>query len=332
MNAITRSLLITMLAIGLVAPTVGESSQKAKIDLDRIGTALPQAKGRAAIRLRRASDGKFEVRVQRLAGDTDYDVLVGAIKVGTVHTSTGGSARIRFVSRPRGKDLLLGFDPRGEAVEIRDRSGDDVLTGNLPETEPEDAARVTCCVPDDAGSECEDRTTDECAAQGGTVMAAASCLPDPCGSTPPAGMAVVCCLPDDAGPECEDRTQADCVAGGGSVVQAASCTPNPCAATPPPPDADVQCCLPNAAGDEIECEDRTPDACAAAGGVNKGAGVCAVDTCADVSAPNPTVRCCESSQHGTIIQCEDLTAAQCAADGGVDRSAGPCAPTSCAGL
>jgi hypothetical protein len=48
--------------------------------------------------------------------------------------------------------------------------------------------------PDDSGPECEDRTVDECAAQGGTVVAGAtsclpkpcdgaSCTPDPCGGT-----------------------------------------------------------------------------------------------------------------------------------------------------
>src|SRR5215469_5495194 len=38
-----------------------------------------------------------------------------------------------------------------------------------------------CCVTDDSGTECEDRTPDECAAQGGTPSATGTCSPDPCG-------------------------------------------------------------------------------------------------------------------------------------------------------
>ena len=49
----------------------------------------------------------------------------------------------------------------------------------------EDGADVTCCVPGDRGPECEDRTQAECDAQGGTVVTAGSCLPDPCGATNP---------------------------------------------------------------------------------------------------------------------------------------------------
>ena len=137
-----------------------------------------------------------------------------------------------------------------------------------------------CCIPDDSGPECEDRTADECAAQGGTVVAGAtSCLPNPCDGAPPVGQDIVCCLPDDSGAECEDRTQAECLAGGGVVVNATSCDPNPCAAIPPA-DPDVVCCLPDNGGDGTpECEDLTADACVAAGGTVSDATSCTPDPC-----------------------------------------------------
>lgn len=371
----TTTLLGTAALLATLASAADARGPKASIDL---ATHHEGASGRASVALRNASDGKFDLKVKRLAGKTDYDVLVGGIKVASIHTSRGGSASVRFASRPRGKALLLGFDPRGEAIEVRDASGNDALTGTMPEV-GEDAGDVTCCVPDDGGTECEDRTADECAAAGGTVVTAGSCLPDPCGggATPPGGTTTVCCIPDDSGPECEDRTQAECAAAGGTLVEATSCDPNPCASTPLPPDDDVQCCipayyvwecedrtvaectaagginkgpgtcspnpcgdmpppdqshglccLPNAAGDEIECEDRSPAECSAAGGVAKGNGVCAVDTCADVPPPNPDVMCCVPGLSGEL-ECEDRTAAQCAAEGGVDKGPGVCAVDTC---
>jgi hypothetical protein len=89
--------------------------------------------------------------------------------------------------------------------------------------------------------------------------------------------------------------------------------------------------LPNLAGTEIECDDRTSSECAAQGGVNKGAGVCSVTTCADVPAPGePTVQCCE--RHNGGFECRDRTADRCATEGGTNRSTGACTLTSCDGL
>ena len=36
---------------------------------------------------------------------------------------------------------------------------------------------VVCCLPDDSGPECEDRTAAQCAAEGGVNLGAGSCLP-----------------------------------------------------------------------------------------------------------------------------------------------------------
>jgi hypothetical protein len=106
-------------------------------------------------------------------------------------------------------------------------------------------------------------------------------------------------------------------------------------ATPATPGAtetplDVRCCLPNPAGDEIECEDRTASECAEQGGVDKGLGVCEIDTCADVPPPNPDVRCCVPS--GNDFECEDRNASACTAEGSVNRGVGVCAPDTCDGL
>lgn len=43
--------------------------------------------------------------------------------------------------------------------------------------EPQD---IRCCIPDDSGPECEDRTPAECAARGGVNLGAGSCTPNPC--------------------------------------------------------------------------------------------------------------------------------------------------------
>jgi hypothetical protein len=39
---------------------------------------------------------------------------------------------------------------------------------------------VRCCLPDDSGAECEDRTATECASLGGINLGPGSCTPNPC--------------------------------------------------------------------------------------------------------------------------------------------------------
>jgi hypothetical protein len=98
---------------------------------------------------------------------------------------------------------------------------------------PPGGGEVVCCLPGSAeGShldegaevECEDLTVDHCVAEGGTVVAATSCDPDPCNATPPASK-VACCVPDDEGSECELVTPERCAAEHGTAVD--SCDPNP---------------------------------------------------------------------------------------------------------
>jgi hypothetical protein len=213
-------------------------------------------------------------------------VLVDGVLVGQIVTKNGGSGRIRFRSRPRSaSDVLLGFDPRGALLVIRNSAGQDVLAVRLADTGSVDGADIVCCIPDDSGPECEDRTPAECAAEGGTATTATSCLPNPCAGTPPPTTGdVVCCIPDDSGPECEDRTVDECAAQGGVAVEATSCTPNPCASVTPPADGDIQCCLADDSGPE--CEDRTPAECAVEGGVNAGAGTCTPNPCEAIPPPS----------------------------------------------
>ena len=248
---------LAILAIGNGSATA--SSGKGKEDAELISTGLDDnAHGRVKFQVRSGSDGRFEVRVSRLAPDSAYEVLADGVVIGTVTTSGGGSGKLRFRSEPRSpSDLLLGFDPRGMVVVIRDVDGGDVLAITVPSTSSSsDDGDVICCIPDDSGPECEDRTPAECTAQGGTVSAATSCLPNPCaGTPPPTGNDVICCIPDDSGPECEDRAVDECSLQGGIAVEATSCLDNPCAGTPAS-DPDVRCCLPDDSG--TECEDRTP--------------------------------------------------------------------------
>jgi len=239
------------------------------------------ASGQAKLTLKSATEGQFEVKVRHLAPDATYEVIVGGVHVADLTTTGGGSGNVRFRTRPRSQhDVPLGFDPRDATVVVRSAAGDDVLATTFPDDDPTNDGDVVCCIPDDSGPECEDRTADECTAQGGTVVAGAtSCLPNPCEGATPVDPDVVCCLPDDSGAECEDRTQAECLAGGGVVVNATSCLPNPCAAVPPVAD-EVVCCLPDRGGDGLdECEDLTADVCVAAGGTVSTATSCTPDPC-----------------------------------------------------
>jgi hypothetical protein len=81
--------------------------------------------------------------------------------------------------------------------------------------------------------------------------------------------------------------------------------------------------VPHHSGSAIECEDLDAAACAAAGGVDKGAGVCAVDTCADVPPAEEDVQCCVPDSHGGA-RCQDRTPTQCATLGGTNVGDGSC--------
>jgi len=281
--------LVTILSMALatgtakIAAAASGPKVKEKLEMHRTGSD-DDARGKAKLTVRGGSDGRFDLKLQKLAPEATYEVVVDGVLVATVTTNGGGNARLRFRSRPRNdKDELLGFDPRGAIVIVRDASGDDVLGASVPTTGSLQPGDVICCVPDDSGPECEDRTPAECAAEGGVESLATSCLPNPCAGTPsPTDNDVVCCVPDDSGPDCEDRTADECSAEGGIVVEADSCADTPCAGVPSN-DPDIQCCLADDSGPE--CEDRTPAECIALDGIDLGEGTCMPNPCGDVIPP-----------------------------------------------
>ena len=218
-------------AIGMFALAAAPAEAKGlKQKLDATGS-LGEARGEIKLMLQKATSGRFEIKVKKLAPTTSYDLFVGTVKVATLETNPKGDGKLRFRSAPKNsKDQLLGFDPRGTRVALRGPDGVDVLAGDVGQTPGDELldGKVICCEPDDDHAECEDRTADECVARGGTVTAATSCLPNPCAEVPVPARETICCVPDDGGPECEDRTPGECAARGGITVEATSCNPNAC--------------------------------------------------------------------------------------------------------
>ena len=246
-------------------------------------SVAPAARGKARLLVKSSKDGRFAVVATHLARNATYALLVGGVKVGAIQTTGGGSGRASFRTVPRAKDALLGFDPRGTQVIVRDEDdGEDVLVADIPADDP---AAVACCLSeggDEGEVECEDLSSDECVAAGGTVQAVDSCLPNPCATTPGENEELVCCTnethDDENEAECEDvATSAECAAMGGIIVEATSCDSNPCGAAPPADRA--ACCVPDDdGGGEIDCEVLSPETCAAQGGTGVGSGTAAA-TC-----------------------------------------------------
>jgi hypothetical protein len=264
-------------------------------------TSAGNARGKMQLKLQTGARSRFKVSARQLTPDHTYDVVVGGVKVGSFDTNPGGHGRLRLSTQPRGNESLLGFDPRGMSLSVRDaEDGDDDLVTDVPDDQQGDGA---CCVASDGGgSECDDISAAECAAAGGTVASSSSCLPNPCGSTPPSG-STVCCTnqteDDESDAECEDDVaDADCAAAGGMVVQAASCDNDPCQATPPP--AVFACCTAQSneddqgddgdnqgdnaqqssvSGGALQCEVRSAQACAALGGTKTSATSCDPNPC-----------------------------------------------------
>jgi hypothetical protein len=259
-------------------------------------TATPhalRAHGQAKLSLKSPAKGRLLVGARKLAPRSSFDLVVGGIKVGSFTTNAAGRGKIKLSTQSKSSGGLLGVDPRGKTIEVRDGDGDDDLEGQMPGGGDSAAGAFACCSPDDDGPECDVKTPDRCAAKGGTVQAGiTSCIPDPCVATPP----VVCCLPgssegafvdddeqgddDSQGDEhsttgCAEVTTSQCATAGGTVVNATSCHPNPCAPVSPP--QVTVCCVPD--GSETECEVLTPDHCTAAHGTPNAAASCESHPC-----------------------------------------------------
>jgi hypothetical protein len=264
-NAVLGVIVLSGLAV-LAPMTVEARDIKVRQGLTATGVD-PDATGQVRVNIRDRSNGlggRFIVKARRLDGRKTFDVTLDGIRIGSLTTSHGGSGKAKFDTRPRGNDQLLGVDPRGKAAAVVNDEGATVLQTAIPAgaLDPND---VRCCLPDDSGPECEDRTAAECAAAGGVDLGPGSCLPNPCSGSarPPGDADIRCCLPDDSGPECEDRTAAECSAQGGINLGAGSCLPNPClprVTTTTLPGATTTTTLPGAGGGvvRVRCE-RRPD-------------------------------------------------------------------------
>src|SRR5262249_43925417 len=127
----------------------------------------------------------------------------------------------------------------GKHLEVADDNGEDVLDDDIPgdSVQPDERA---CCLADDDGAECEDRTPDDCVARGGQSKDVASCMPNPCMTAPGGDEVVGCCVVRHDETECEQEPAGECAAESGTKVD--SCDPNPCASSAP---GIVRCCLPD---------------------------------------------------------------------------------------
>src|SRR5262249_29608109 len=100
---------------------------------------------------------------------------------------------------------------------------------------------------------------------------------------------------------------------------------------------EVACCLPDDDG-EVECEDRTADACTARGGVVAPVDSCLPDPCGGVVPPGggDAVTCClTDSAAGAFVdddpevECKRVTSVACAAAGGTVIDAPSCEEHAC---
>jgi hypothetical protein len=360
-SKMTRNI-VTALAASVAAIVLSTAAAHgaAVVKAPLIATAsAPRAKGRAVLALRATSKGSFTVRGRGLAANHPFDVVVGGIKVGAFTTNAHGAGKVTFrtasgkgAAKVRGHKLLLGFDPRGNEVIVRDgKTSDDNLHCKFPGGDDSAAGAFACCGPqhDGAGEiPCAINTPAKCTAEGGTPTSVTSCVPSPCMSSPPPG--AVCCIPgsaegafthdDDDGEseiECEDVASVEaCVARGGAVVTATSCDPNPCVPARPT----TVCCLPESAasafvgGDDDEGSSQSQcvshlsaSACGAAGGTVVSADSCHPNPCSQTMPP-VAVGCCLGGGDETV--CRMLTPDACTSAGGT-VSGQSCVPDPCSG-
>jgi hypothetical protein len=231
MNAVSLSWFAVPVVAVLALGTPAAQARPKVRAVARLAAAegAPDARGRARLVLRSDEQGRLRIAVRGLLPHAPYDVVIGDVRVAALDTNGSGGGRVRLSTDPRGRDALLGVDPRGKTVVIRNAAGADVLAGEI-DGGPDDPAAVACCLArseddgsdddgsDDDGSEdgpgeddgkpevrrhgrhgegggekCLDLTPEQCAAEGGVAAAADSCIPNPCGDAPVAD-GVVCCL------------------------------------------------------------------------------------------------------------------------------------------
>jgi hypothetical protein len=264
---------LVLSGLALFAFTPGAMARSRVVQPLTATSAAPAAHGHATFTLKKASKGRLLVRARGLAPKASFDLVVGGVKVGSFTTNAAGRGKIKLSTHPKGSQTLLGVDPRGRSLSVRDENGDDQLEGDMSDGENGSATGAfACCKPDHDETECEVEASEKCAAHGGATQSGVdSCIPNPCAVPPPGGGDVVCCFPgsstgafvdEEKEAGCDQVSEHECALAGGAVVAATSCEPNPCAAVPPP--EVTVCCVPEEG--ESECEVLTPDHCTASGG------------------------------------------------------------------
>src|SRR5213594_3357295 len=268
---------VTVLAVGASAGVrIKRALQATGVDAD--------ARGQDVVVINhKGGHGKLVVRGGKLDPQSTFAIMLGGVRIGSLATNARGNGRVRCSSRPGANEQTLGTDPRGKHLEIADDQGEDVLDDDIPDdsVQPDEKA---CCLPDDGGEECEDRTADDCQAEGGKVADVSSCMPNPCATAPGGDEEVGCCIVRNDEVECEQTTIGECAAESGTKVD--SCDPNQCAPSSP---GVVRCCLPDDQGgggsgsgrggsgsgsgsgeteNEMECEQLTADHCMALHGTS----------------------------------------------------------------
>ena len=283
--------LVTLALAATLAGSTASAASHVKAGLVSTGKD-PDARGHASLVVR-GSKGKLAVSAHRLSGAATFEIVVDGVRMGTLSTHNGGNGKARFTTRPRGGDQLLGVDPRGKLLQVRDEDGDDVLETEMPNDS--EAGAIRCCKSHEDETECEAESPDECAAKGGVDMGEGSCMPNPCPTS--GGDRVRCCIPegDDDGPECVERTADECSAQHGINIGPGECEDDDACAPTPPGDGEIRCCIAEHEimshhedgddqgedeDDDVECEHVSEASCAALGGRSLGAGSCEPNPCA----------------------------------------------------
>src|SRR5215468_215588 len=117
--------LVTAVAFGAAVGVLGAMAvaKTGGVNITRKLTATghaPGARGIAKLRLKSGSSGTFSVRAKHLPGGQTFDVVVNKVKVGTLMTSPRGGGIAKFSTAPHGRTAMLGFQPQGAMVAVRD--------------------------------------------------------------------------------------------------------------------------------------------------------------------------------------------------------------------
>src|SRR5262249_51423046 len=151
----STTIVLAVLALGTVSMLATDArahSEKEAGSLASTGVD-PDARGKVKLTVKNLTDGRLDIKVQKLDPDATFDVLVDGVAVGQFTTTGGGTGSIRFRSRPRSPhDQLLGFDPRGALLVVRNAAGQDVLAVQLSDSGSVGGGDVICCIPDDEGA------------------------------------------------------------------------------------------------------------------------------------------------------------------------------------